>query len=53
MNTNLVFFGLLLILAGNGTITSTQTFLLLTLLTTVTCPTNNNSLFGNQNTNNS
>lgn len=34
MNNNVVFLGLLFILASNGTITATQTFLLLALLAT-------------------
>ncbi|MBQ7408845.1 MAG: hypothetical protein IJW13_06225 [Clostridia bacterium] len=32
MNTNIVFLGLLLLLASNGTISATQAFLLLALL---------------------
>ena len=34
MNNNLIFLGLLFILLNNGTINSTQTLLLLALLTT-------------------
>ena len=36
-STNLVFLGLLFLLATNGTISTTQALLLLTLLTTTNC----------------
>lgn len=41
MNSNLVLFGLILLLSANGTINSTQTLLLLALMTTTVCNCNN------------
>lgn len=42
MNSNLALLGLLILFAGNGTLTATQTFLLLALMSTSSCQTCNN-----------
>lgn len=42
MNSNLALLGLLILFAGDGTLTATQTFLLLALMSTSSCRTCNN-----------